>query len=469
MTKTLIALSVTLLLGGCSMAPDYQRPELPQGATWQSNQTGEAAVSSWRQQFLDPALQQLIATALENNRDLHIAALNVEAYEARYRIQRAAQLPTLAANGSGTRQQGSDDLSSTGQGTISSQYGANIGITAYELDLFGRIQSLKDQALETYLAQIETQRSTQIALVASVANAYLTLLADQELLALSEATLATEQESYGLTEHKYRLGAASEMELAQGRTALESAKVSLAQYQRQVKQDRNGLALLLGTGVPALMTEPATLAEVQLAAIPVGAPSSLLQQRPDILAAEHSLKAANANIGAARAAFFPTISLTATAGTASNQLSGLFEGGTGTWTFMPQINLPIFDGGKRIADLDVAEVSTKQAVASYEKSIQTAFKEVADTLGVQADYQQQLQAQQALVKASQTYFKLAEVRYEKGVDSYLTRLDAQRSLFSAKQGLITTRLAQLSNQVALYKAVGGGWQAADSEGGKGKS
>lgn len=469
MTKTLIALSVTLLLGGCSMAPDYQRPELPQGATWQSNQTGEAAVSSWRQQFLDPALQQLIATALENNRDLRIAALNVEAYEARYRIQRAAQLPTLAANGSGTRQQGSDDLSSTGQGTISSQYGANIGITAYELDLFGRIQSLKDQALETYLAQIETQRSTQIALVASVANAYLTLLADQELLALSEATLATEQESYGLTEHKYRLGAASEMELAQGRTALESAKVSLAQYQRQVKQDRSGLALLLGTGVPALMTEPATLAEVQLAAIPVGAPSSLLQQRPDILAAEHSLKAANANIGAARAAFFPTISLTATAGTASNQLSGLFDGGTGTWTFMPQINLPIFDGGKRIADLDVAEVSTKQAVASYEKSIQTAFKEVADTLGAQTDYQQQLQAQQALVKASQTYFKLAEVRYEKGVDSYLTRLDAQRSLFSAKQVLITTRLAQLSNQVALYKAVGGGWQASDSEGGKGKS
>ncbi len=468
MTKTLIALSVTLLLGGCSMAPDYQRPALPQGAAWQSNPAGEAAVSPWRQQFLDPALQQLIATALENNRDLRIAALNVEAYEARYRIQRAAQLPTLAANGSGTRQQGSDDLSSTGQGTISSQYGANIGITSYELDLFGRIQSLKDQALENYLAQVETQRSTQIALIASVANAYLTLLADQELLALSEATLATEQESYGLTEHKYRLGAASEMELAQGRTALESAKVSLAQYQRQVKQDRNGLALLLGTGVPALMTQPATLAEVQLAAIPVGAPSSLLQQRPDILAAEHSLKAANANIGAARAAFFPAISLTATAGTASNQLSGLFDGGTGTWTFMPQINLPIFDGGKRIADLDVAEVSTKQAVASYEKSIQTAFKEVADTLGAQADYQQQLQAQQALVEANQTYFKLAEVRYEKGVDSYLTRLDAQRSLFSAKQGLISTRLAQLSNQVALYKAVGGGWQATDAEGDKGE-
>lgn len=463
MTKTLVALSVTLLLGACSMAPDYQRPELPQGASWQSNQAGgEAVVSSWQQQFLDPALQKLIATALENNRDLRIAALNVEVYEARYRIQRAAQLPTLAANGSGTRQQGSDDLSSTGQGVISSQYDANIGITAYELDLFGRIQSLKDQALETYLGQIETQRSTQIALVASVANAYLTLLADQELLALSEATLSTEQESYGLTEHKYRLGAASEMELAQGRTALESARVSLAQYQRQVKQDRNGLALLLGSQIPALDGQPATLAEVQLAAIPVGAPSSLLQQRPDILAAEHALKAANANIGAARAAFFPSISLTATAGTASSQLSGLFDGGTGTWSFIPQINLPIFDGGKRIADLDVAEVSTRQAVASYEKSIQTAFKEVADTLGTQADYQQQLQAQQALVEANQTYFKLAEFRYEQGVDSYLTRLDAQRSLFIAKQGLISTRLAQLTNQVALYKAVGGGWKASDT-------
>ena len=292
-----------------------------------------------------------------------------------------------------------------------------------------------------------------------MANAYFTLLADQELLALSQATLATEQESYALTEHKYRLGAASEMELAQGRTALENAKVSQAQYQRLVKQDRNGLALLLGTDIPVLAAQPATLAEVKLAPIPVGAPSSLLQQRPDILAAEHNLKAANANIGAARAAFFPTISLTATAGTASNQLSGLFDGGTGTWTFMPQINLPIFDGGKRVADLDVAEVGTRQAVASYEKSIQTAFKEVADTLGAQADYAQQLQAQQALVDAYQTYFKLAEFRYEQGVDSYLTRLDAQRSLFSARQGLISTRLAQLSNQVALYKAVGGGWQA----------
>ncbi|EPU1980226.1 TolC family protein, partial [Escherichia coli] len=196
MAKTLIALSVTLMLGACSMAPDYQRPELPRGASWQDNLATKGELAPWRQQFQDPALQTLIGTALDNNRDLRLAALNVEAYEAQYRIQRAAQLPTLAASGSGTRQQGSDDLSAAGQGTISSQYGADIGITAYELDLFGRIQSLKDQALENYLAQVETRRSTQIALVASVANAYFTLLADQELLALSQATLATEQESY---------------------------------------------------------------------------------------------------------------------------------------------------------------------------------------------------------------------------------------------------------------------------------
>ena len=412
MTKTLIALSVTLLLG----AVPWPRLPAPGAAARRrlAKQPGREAASP-----LAPAVPGSRPAAVDCHGPREqpgSAPCGAQRGGLRGQIPDPAGGPTADPGGQwlGYPSAGSDDLSSTGQGTISSQYGANIGITSYELDLFGRIQSLKDQALENYLAQVETQRSTQIALIASVANAYLTLLADQELLALSEATLATEQESYGLTEHKYRLGAASEMELAQGRTALESAKVSLAQYQRQVKQDRNGLALLLGTGVPALMTQPATLAEVQLAAIPVGAPSSLLQQRPDILAVEHSLKAANANIGAARAAFFPTISLTATAGTASNQLSGLFDGGTGTWTFMPQINLPIFDGGKRIADLDVAEVSTRQAVASYEKSIQTAFKEVADTLGAQADYQQQLQAQQALVEANQTYFKLAEVRYEKG-------------------------------------------------------
>lgn len=458
MTKSFLAITIGLLLAGCSMAPDYQRPEVPQGASWQVTSDAKTNLG-WQQQFSDPTLQSLIRTALENNRDLRLAALNVQSYEAQYRIQRAAQLPTLAVGASSSRQQTSGDLNGTGAEQISSQHSAEVGITAYELDLFGRVQSLKDQALETYLAQIETQRSTQISLVSSVASAYLTLVADQELLTLSQSTLDTERESYQLTEKKFELGAASDMELAQSRTTLESARVSTAQYQRQVLQDRNALTLLLGTNLPDSLNLPASLATVQFAPIPVGAPSSLLQQRPDILAAEHSLKAANANIGAARAAFFPTITLTATAGTASNELGHLFDGGTGTWSFIPQLNLPLFDGGKRVADLDVAEVSEKQAVATYEKSIQTAFKEVADTLGTQEYYQQQWEAQQELVKANQRYFELAEHRYAQGVDSYLTRLDAQRSLFSAQQALVSTRLAQLSNQISLFKAVGGGWQA----------
>ncbi|MGL4205587.1 MAG: efflux transporter outer membrane subunit, partial [Aeromonadaceae bacterium] len=441
----------------CSLAPDYQRPATPAGASWQAS-TDVTTTRGWKGTFSDPQLQQLINLALSNNRDLRIAALNVQSYEARYRIQRAAQLPTVGVDGSGSRQQTAGDINGSGREQIGSQYAANVGITAYELDFFGRIQSLKDQALENYLAQQESQRSTHIALVASVANAYLTLLADQDLLTLSQQTLQTEQESYELTQKKFNLGAASDMELAQGKTTLESARVSQAQYQRQVAQDKNALMLLIGGNLPADLQQTRALDDVALTPVPVGAPSSLLQQRPDVLAAEHSLKAANANIGAARAAFFPTISLTATAGSASNELSSLFDSGNGTWLFMPKLSLPIFDGGKRTADLDVAEIEAKKAVASYEQSIQSAFREVADGLVAQQSYQQQLAAQQALVEANQRYFDLAEKRYQQGVDSYLTRLDAQRSLFSAQQSLIATRLALLGNEVNLYKAIGGGWQ-----------
>ena len=457
MTKRLLAVTLGLLLGGCSLAPDYQRPATPAGASWQAS-TDVTTTRGWKGTFSDPQLQQLITLALSNNRDLRIAALNVQSYEARYRIQRAAQLPTVGVDGSGTRQQTAGDINGSGREQIGSQYAANVGITAYELDFFGRIQSLKDQALENYLAQQESQRSTHIALVASVANAYLTLLADQDLLTLSQQTLQTEQESYELTSKKFNLGAASDMELAQGKTTLESARVSQAQYQRQVAQDKNALMLLIGGNLPADLQQTRALDDVALTPVPVGAPSSLLQQRPDVLAAEHSLKAANANIGAARAAFFPTITLTATAGSASNELSSLFDSGNGTWLFMPKLSLPIFDGGKRTADLDVAEIEAKKAVASYEQSIQSAFREVADGLVAQQSYQQQLAAQQALVEANQRYFDLAEKRYQQGVDSYLTRLDAQRSLFSAQQSLIATRLALLGNEVNLYKAIGGGWQ-----------
>lgn len=457
MTKTLLALSLTLILGGCSLAPDYERPATPAGATWQAG-TSETAPQGWQQQFQDPALQTLIQLALDNSRDLRLSVLAVQRYEAQYRIERATQFPGLDIGASGSRSRSPSTVTG-GEASINSQYSANLGVTAYELDLFGRVQNLKNQALENYLAQTQTQRSTQLALVASVADAYLNLIADSQLLALSQQTLTTEQESYDLIARKQSLGAASEMELAQARTSLESAKASVAQYHRLQAADRNALALLLGTPLPADLVLPSQLAEVQFAAIPVGAPSSLLAQRPDISAAEHSLKAANANIGVARAAFYPSIRLTATAGTASTELGDLFSGGSGSWSFVPSLSLPLFDFGSNQAALDVAKIDQQQAVATYEKTIQTAFQEVSDGLNAQTDYRQQLAAQQAQVEANQTYFTLADKRYQHGVDSYLTRLDAQRSLFSAQQSLVASRLAALSNQVSLYKAIGGGWQA----------
>ncbi len=452
MIKRPIAFLVSLLLAGCSLAPDYQRPEAPVPASYTTT-VGSNAVKAteWQQVFTDPALQKLIDTALKNNRDLRVAALNVEAYQAKYRIQRAAQLPTLTASGSQSRQLAYDAISNTDTATI--------GISAYELDLFGRIQSLKDQALETYLAQEATQRSTQLSLIANVANAYMTLLADQDLLRLAEQTAKSYEQSYQLIDQRYQAGISSSLDLSQSRSNLESVKSSLAQYRRQVMLDKNALQLLLGTSIPdglsaGLPDQDLTL----LTPLAADMPSSLLTRRPDIQAAEHTLKAANANIGAARAAFFPTVSLTANAGSMSSSLSNLFDSGSGTWLFQPSISLPIFDWGSREADLDVTKIQKKIEIANYESAIQTAFKEVSDGLVSQDGYRQQLEAQQALVDANKTYYQLAQDRYEKGVDSYLTLLDAQRSLFSAEEGLVNTRLALLSNRVSLFKAVGGGWK-----------
>ncbi len=454
MIKRPIAFLVSLLLAGCSLAPDYQRPAAPIPAGYDTSSAGTIAAvkaTDWQQAFTDPALQKLIDTALQNNRDLRIAILNVEAYQAQYRIQRAAQLPTLTASGSQTRQLAYDSISNTDTATV--------GISAYELDLFGRVQSLKDQALENYLAQEETQRSTQLSLIANVATAYMTLLADQDLLQLAEQTAKSYEQSYQLIEQRYQAGISSSLDVSQSRSNLESVRSSLAQYRRQVALDKNALRLLMGTNIPAGLSSGLPEQDLTLLS-PLGAdiPSTLLTRRPDILAAEHALKAANANIGAARAAFFPTISLTANAGSMSSSLSNLFDSGSGTWLFQPSINLPIFDWGSRDAQLDVAKVQEKIEVATYEKAIQTAFKEVSDGLAAQDGYREQLQAQQALVDANKTYYQLAQSRYEKGVDSYLTLLDAQRSLFSAEQGLVSTRLALLSNRVSLFKALGGGWQ-----------
>lgn len=466
MSKSLLAVAVTAFtLGGCSLIPDYQRPEAPvaaqypQGPAYKPNEAPAqaAAEQGWREFFRDPALQQLIQTALVNNRDLRVAALNIDAYAAQYRIQRADLFPAVTANASGSRQRMPARLSQTGESGITSQYSATLGVSAYELDLFGRVRSLSDQALQNYFATEEARRTTQISLVASVANAYLTWQADKELLKLTEDTLKAFDESYKLTLRSNEVGVASALEVSQSRTSVENAKVQLARYTRQVAQDQNSLALLLGTSIPQNLPASKPLAADLLTEVPAGLPSDLLQRRPDILEAEHKLLAANANIGAARAAFFPSISLTANAGTLSPDLSGLFKGGSGTWLFSPQINLPIFNAGALRASLDYSKIQKDITVSQYEKAIQTAFQEVSDGLAARQTYNQQLQAQTDFVNANQDYYRLAERRYRIGVDSNLTFLDAQRSLFSAQQSLISDRLSQLTSEVNLYKALGGGW------------
>ncbi|MDD0974439.1 AdeC/AdeK/OprM family multidrug efflux complex outer membrane factor [Pseudomonas fontis] len=466
MSKSLLSLAVTaFILGGCSLIPDYQAPESPVAAQWPQGPaytpTESAAVAAaeqgWRQFFHDPALQQLIQTSLENNRDLRVAALNIDAYRAQYRIARADLFPAVTANGSGQRQRVPANISQTGDASITSQYSATVGVSAYELDLFGRVRSLSEQALETYLSSEQARRSTQIALVASVANAYFTWQADQALLKLTGETLKTYEESYALTSRSNEVGVASALDVSQARTSVEGARVKLAQYQRLVAQDLNSLTVLVGTGIPGNLPPAQQLDADLLSEVPAGLPSDLLQRRPDIMEAEHLLKAANANIGAARAAFFPSISLTANAGTLSPDMGGLFKGGSGTWLFQPQINIPIFNAGSLKASLDYSKIQKDINIAKYEKTIQTAFQEVSDGLAARLTFNQQLQAQRDLVAANQDYYRLAERRYRIGIDSNLTFLDAQRNLFSAQQSLISDRLSQLVSEVNLYKALGGGW------------
>jgi multidrug efflux system outer membrane protein len=455
------------------MIPDYIRPPLSIAGIWPSGPAygvaeapgadRAAAVDlGWRDVFRDPRLQALIALALESNRDLRVAALNVEAARAQYQIQRADMFPHIDASASALNERIPAKLSTTGMSMISRDYSIGLGFTSYELDVFGRVRSLEEQALEQYFAQEETRTSVQITLVAEVANAYLTLLADQELLQLTGDTLYSQQQSYELTKLSYQQGVANELDLRQAETSVRTAETNLAQYTRQVAQDRNALSLLVGQPLPESLE--AGLAQERrlddaalLAGLPVGLPSQLLERRPDIRAAEHALKAANANVGAARAAFFPSISLTATDGTAGTSLSQLFTGASRTWTFAPQIRVPIFEGGALEAGLDAAKVQKTIQVAQYEKAIQVAFREVADALAARGTLGDQVRAQEALVDASAARYRLSEMRFRSGVEGYLNTLDAQRTLYGSQQTLIATRLSRLSNIVSLYKALGGGW------------
>lgn len=460
----LAVLAGAALLSACSMMPTYERPAAPVAADWPGPVPGAAAQPAaadmpWTDFVTDARLRELIGLALNNNRDLRVAVLNMEQVRAQYQIRRADQLPTLNLAASGNRQPASG-------GGINSSYSVGLAMSSWEIDFFGRVASLKEAALAQYLASEEARKAAQTSLVASVATTWLNLRASDELLALTQQTLAARQDSLRLTQLRFDNGATSALDLRLAESLTAAAQASLAQQQRQRALDLNALTLLVGQPLPtgltaAVLSGPGSPADATSLALfrelPVGLPSDLLARRADIRQAEQQLIAANANIGAARAAFFPRISLTAGFGTASSALSDLFKDGSWGFTLAPQALLPIFDAGRNQAGLDSAQAARAIAVAQYEKAIQTAFREVTDALAGRVTLGDQLRAQQLQVTAEAERLRLAELRYRNGVASYLDVLDAQRSLFAFQQALTQTRLAQQQNQVALYKALGGGY------------
>lgn len=473
MNRNVLLLLCGLALGsaGCTMAPKYARPAAPVPADWPTGaayaQNASATNVSnvpdlrWPEVFTDEKLRQLITIALTNNLDLRLAAQNVERARALYGIQRAQLLPAVDASATGSRARVPGDLSSSGQRQTVERYDANLGVAAWEIDFFGRIRSFKDRALEEYLGTEQARRSAQILLVSSVAQAYLALAADQENLKLAQTTLVTQQDAYNLVKRRYELGLVPELEVYRAQSPLETARRDVSIYQRQVAQDQNALTLLLGAPAPSGLL-PADLAGITPPKdVEAGVSSEVLLRRPDVVQAEHLLKAANADIGAARAAFFPRISLTAAVGTASSDLSGLFKSGSGTWSYAPQIVMPIFDARVWAAHKG-AKVQYDIAVTQYERAIQGAFREVADALAARGTVDQQVAAQQSLTKAFAETYRLANSRFDKGIDSYLGVLDAQRSLFAAQQVLVFLRLEKLTSQVRLYAVLGGGWQDEES-------
>lgn len=436
------------------MVPPYERPAAPVAERYPGAQPAEAgavAVPLWADFFADARLRQLIERALANNLDLRVAVLNVEETRAQFRISRAALFPNVQGAG---HYVGSGNFDSSGE-----QWSASLGTTAWELDLFGRVRSLNRQALEKYFATDEARRGQQISLVAQVATEYYVLREAEELRALAQRTLAVVEESFRLNRATFEAGASNELDLRAAEGQVQAAQINVTAYARLQAQAEHALTVLLGTSLPEDLPDARPFTDPQaLATIPAGLPSELLQRRPDIRQAEHILKAANANIGAARAAFFPTISLTASVGTQSSQLSQLFGAGTGVWSFAPQITVPIFAAGQHQADLEVARISQRMEVAHYQKVIQTAFREVADALLGVSSFTQQTAQQTALATAQQRRYELATARYRQGDDTYLNSLLAQQDWFSAQQGLLEAQFNKLASQIALFKALGGGWR-----------
>lgn len=460
--RHLATLSAALWLTGCSFIPSLERPPAPVPAQFPAvapdvpSSARTAADLTWQHFFQDARLKRLIALALDNNRDLRVAALNIEQTRAKLQMARADLVPTVNVGMTGSRAPASS-------GAITSSYTAGLSVTAYELDVFGRVRALGQAAQSQLLATEEARKTVQISLIASVANTYLSLLADDELLRVTRETLKTRQESLRLTQLKYDHEAASQIELSSAQSLLEAAKVTLTQQTRQRALDENALALLVGQPLPSDLPAGLDMAQQGLVAdLPAGVPSELLARRPDVRQAEHNLQALNANIGAARAAFFPKITLTASAGVASNDLDRLFNNGTNAWNFVPQLLMPLFDAGRNQANLEAAKFGRDIAVAQYEKAIQTGFREVADALAGRATLAEQLQAQRAQLQAETTRMGLTDLRFKAGTASAFEVLDAQRSLFSAQQALVQVQLAHLQNLVSVYKVLGGGWSDTES-------
>lgn len=460
-----LAVAAGLLLAGCASAPPRAEApalELP-AARWSDAAAvpaaSAAALPAWRDLVRDARLREVIALALEHNRDLRVALLGIEQARATYQVQDAARRPTLNATGSSSASFTPAEASSAGRDTLNRSYSVGVGISAWELDLFGRVASLRDSALQSWLNTEAVQRATRLTLIGDVATAWLTLGADRRQLALARRTLASQQDTLRLTERRQALGAASGLTLAQTRTTVETARGQVAVLESQVQRDRNALELLVGRAVPEVLlpTDADTDEAAALVGLPDALASTVLLRRPDVIAAEHLLQASRADLEAARAARFPRISLTASAGTASRQLGDLFAGGA--WSFVPSVSWPILDGGTIEAGVARAEATRDIRRATYDKAVQTAFREVADALSVRAALAERLDAQRALVQAWSRSLTLAEARFRAGADSWLTVLDAQRSLYAAQQALITLELTEQSNRITLYKVLGGGGDA----------
>lgn len=470
------ALAAALLSAGCtSLAPQYARPPLPVAASYDApaNDAGDSALPAWRAYFSAPALQALIAEALTQNRDLRIAIARVEQARAAYGIERAARLPLVAAQASGQRQQVPADLSLTRKEMITSQYQAGLGVSAWELDLWGRLASLRGAALEDYLASDAARRAVATALIAHVAEGYFDVREMDQRIALARRTLATRQESYRIYTRRVAVGSTSRLNLAQVETLLLQAQALTSQLEQERDRKRHALQLLVGSSTPlaamadasdplnapnaakSATTSADTAFADTLPTLAPGLPSALLERRADIVAAEHQLRAANANIGAARATFYPQVSLTAALGTASAELDGLFAGGSRAWTFAPSITLPLFDGGRRHQNLSLAEARRDSAIANYEKTIQGAFRDVADALSAQAWLGRQLTIAERTLQVQRERARLSQLRYDNGAAAFLDVLDAQRDLLSAEQQLIQLRRAVLGAGIALYSALGG--------------